>query len=162
MQQCRSKEAALKPLCALGRNICHQLEVWKSEPAALSRSSASRGSQLLWKSKASKADNAELWSCTHWFTLASHWLNIHRTCRRKKNKIPRNAAAKCWSKSSYIPHMCMHVVMCHWTNWMVWSKNVVSCCPDSVTWMWSSVWSFGQFKCSQSNMVRSTFWNCFQ
>ena len=76
MQQCRSKEAALKPLCALGSNICHQLEVWKSEPAALSRSSASRGSQLLWKSKASRADNAELWSCTHWFTLTKHTKNL--------------------------------------------------------------------------------------
>ena len=76
MQQCRSKEAALKPLCALGRNICHQLEVWKSEPAALSRSSASRGSQFLWKSKASRADNAELWSCTHWFTLTKHTKNL--------------------------------------------------------------------------------------
>ena len=157
MQQCRSKEAALKPLCALGSNICHQLEVWKSEPAALSRSSASRGSQLLWKSKASTADNAELWSCTHWFTLTKHTKNL----LRKKNKMTRNAA-KCWSIYSYIPHVFMHVVMCHWTNWMIWSKNVVSCCPDSVTWMWSSVWSFGQFKCSQSNMVRSTFWSCLQ
>ena len=91
-------------------------------------------------------------------TLTKHTKNLSK----KKNKIPRNAAAKCWSKSSYIPHMYMHVVMCHWTNWMVWSKNVVSCCPDSVTWMWSSVWSFGQFKCSQSNMVRSTFWSCLQ
>ena len=155
MQQCRSKEAALKPLCALGSNICHQLEVWKSEPAALSRSSASRGSQLLWKSKASRADNAELWSCTHWFTLTKHTKNL------LKKKQDDNAA-QCRSISSYIPHLSMHVVMCHWTNWMVWSKNVVSCCPDSVTWMWSSVWSFGQFKCSQSNMVKSTFWSGLQ
>ena len=105
MQQCRSKEAALKPLCALGSNICHQLEVWKSEPAALSRSSASRGSQLLWKSK---ADNAELWSCTHWFTY-----NIQRTCWRKKTRcqeIPQNVEA--------FTHVFMHVVMCHrQTEW---------------------------------------------
>ena len=153
MQQCRSKEAALKPLCALGSNICHQLEVWKSEPAALSRLSASRGSQLLWKSK---ADNAELWSCTHWFTLTKHTKNL---LKKKKN-------AKKYRK--ILKHLLIHTACVYAcgnvpsTNWMIWSKNVVSCCPDSVTWMWSSVWSFGQFKCSQSNMVRSTFWSCLQ